>query len=126
MSDQQTIRLPETVENLVRVLGQNSAIALMQAMPKLRFKVPLKTPQNLIDILGNDKAGAFCAEYAGEHFYCPDAANILRIYRDQTIIASDATVESLAREHGLSYRRIQQIRSTTANNINEQQTDLFA
>ena len=122
-------QLPESVSELVRVLGEVDALALMQAFPKMLLDIPYHASRSdkFRGILNEQAIIALCETYGGERLYIPDDANILRAYRDQSIINDygKKSVPELAREHGLSVRWIHKIQEPCREEQHEDQGSLF-
>ncbi len=104
-----------TANDLVRVIGEDKALKLMTAYPKVMLEIP-RNPEKapcLQQVVGYSATVKLCEYYHGDYIYIPSAENILRAYRDKKIRQERGkkSVDTLAREHGLSYRRIQQIQA---------------
>lgn len=122
-------QLPETVKELVRLIGESEAIVLMEAYPKMEIDIPRRSNNNnrLHRILTAQSVKAICDYFKGERLYIPDASFILREYRNQNIIDAygEKSASQLAREHNLSVRWIRKILAETRAKHNEGQMGLF-
>ena len=127
-------QLPETVLDLIRVIGEADTLSLMRAFPKVNYDVPYDASKSVALKQAISFAGAerLCANYGGERLYVPDAANLLRIHRNEAIREAQGivSINDLAKEYGLSYRRIQQIQASDddgikLNEVDEKQGVLF-
>ena len=106
-------RLPPRVRALVKLLGVDAALALLEA----RGGVPLYIPKSIetarsyrwANALGSDALKALCEEFGGLSVELPKADSILRQMRNAAILR-DATrgvsTTTLAQEHRLCRRQV--------------------
>jgi hypothetical protein len=112
-------RLPDSVKELIDVIGFEAALALVRAFPGIPIKVPVgRRPdgvmfQRLVEAIGRTAAERFVFHYGGESGYVvPRCAAAIRAVRDAEIIAKydgGANVDNLARKYRLSVRQIRTI-----------------
>lgn len=116
-------RLPESIANIVELVGLDGALALVNAFGGLILPVPKgireedgNTREKLIEILGEPAALRFMATYGGERLTIARCAAALRDERDRQIIESYSRGESVAelvRRHQLTERQIRTILKRT-------------
>ena len=110
--------LPQSVRDIIDLVGVTPALALVRAYPGNILKVPKGAREDgqvrarLIGIMGLDAANTFIATYGGDRLSIPRCVEALRDERDQRIIASyddGQSVPELAVEHILTERQIRTI-----------------
>lgn len=107
--------LPDTVKDLIRVIGEHEAVKLMNAYPKMNLCIP-RSPDRaevLKKVLSTQAIELLCQYYDGETIYIPSAESLQRVHRDRAIQAAHGkkSLSKLAREYGLSTRRVRMIQS---------------
>lgn len=107
--------LPESVRQLVEVLGIGPAMALVRAYGGTTVYVPARdradgeTARTLARIIGESLAGELINRYSGERLYVPRCADALRDWRAMQIQSAydrGGRVADIARRHALSERQI--------------------
>lgn len=123
--------LPQSAQNLVRLIGLARAVRLIDQLGGTTF--PVAKGKNrlgqlryelLADAIGVDAADILTQEYGGEALYIPNCAAALRAVRNRAIhdrfdqltshssnpvYSSNEAVALLAREHRISDRRVWEI-----------------
>lgn len=114
--------LPQSVRDLIDLVGHTPAMALVSAFPGVTIRVPSghlvdgTMRLRLVEIMGEAAASAFMQAYRGERIPIPRCLAALRDSRDRRIIAAyDAgtPVSTLAMEHWLTERQIRTILKRT-------------
>jgi hypothetical protein len=119
--------LPESVQNLVRLIGFGLTMKMVNEMGGERLHIP-RRPEGgeydwLVDVLGEGAAEVVQKQYRGENLYIPFCARALIADRDRLVIAryeaflkagySGRAASRLIRRdpqfRGISYRTIQKI-----------------
>lgn len=138
--------LPESAQNLVRLIGMAKAVQLIDQLGGTTFPVSKSKTrlgqlryELLSDAVGVDAADILTKEYGGEMLYIPNCVAALRAVRNRAIHArfdeltnpasnptysSNEAVALLAREHRLSDRRVWDILKVLPK-YNQPQTSLF-
>lgn len=124
MKDIQLVDLPESAQNLVRLIGMPKTLRLVDHLGGTTFPVAKGLTRMgqaryelLAEVVGMDAADTLTAEYGGEPLYIPNCKDALRRVRDRGIhsrfdalvkagYSANGAVAELAREHKLSDRRI--------------------
>lgn len=110
--------LPKFVRDVVDLVGLPAAMALVNAYPGLRLKVPFGLREShvrtrLAGIMGTEAADTFIAVYAGNDLLIPRCADALRAARNQAIIGAydrgEKSVSQLALDYSLTDRQIRSI-----------------
>ena len=114
--------LPQSARDLITQIGLPATVALIQAMPGVRFPVPRGENNNpdgaarfaqLVEIVGYEATLILVQNYGNDRgLYVPSCKKAIVRARDRQIIAdygSGVTVLDLALKYRLSYRRIEGI-----------------
>ncbi len=114
--------LPQSARDLITQIGLPATVALIQAMPGVRFPVPRGENNNpdgaarfaqLVEIVGYEATLILVQNYGNDRgLYIPSCKKAIRRARDRQIIAdygTGVTVLDLALKSRLSYRRIEGI-----------------
>ncbi len=117
--------LPQSARDLIAQIGLPATVALIQAMPGVRFPVPRGETNNpdgaarfaqLVEIVGYDAALILMHNYGNDRgLYVPSCKKAILRARDRQIVAdysAGLTVLDLALKYRLSYRRIEGILNT--------------
>lgn len=117
--------LPQSARDLITQIGLPATVALIQAMPGVRFPVPRGENNNpdgaarfaqLVEIVGYEATLLLVQNYGNDRgLYVPSCKKAIVRARDRQIIAdygSGKTVLDLALKYRLSYRRIEGILNT--------------
>lgn len=117
--------LPRSARDLIAQIGLPATVALIQAMPGIRFPVPCGEHNNpegaarfaqLADVVGRDGALILVRNYGNDRgLYIPSCKKAILRARDRQIVAdygAGITVLDLALKYRLSYRRIEDILNT--------------
>ena len=106
--------LPQSIRNMIDVIGANAALALVRAYAGQIIKIPVGDTDGamrtrLIGIMGLDAACAFIKHYGGERMAVPRCLKALLAERNAVIIKKydgGQSVPSLVSEFNLTERRI--------------------
>ena len=114
--------LPQSARDLITQIGLPATVALIQAMPGIRFPVPRGENNNpdgaarfaqLVEIIGYEATLILVRNYGDDRgLYVPSCKKAILRARDRQIIAGygiGITVLDLALKYRLSYRRIEGI-----------------
>lgn len=114
--------LPQSARDLITQIGLPATVALIQAMPGIRFPVPRGENNNpdgaarfaqLVEIIGYEATLILVRNYGDDRgLYVPSCKKAILRARDRQIIAdygTGVTVLDLALKYRLSYRRIEGI-----------------
>lgn len=114
--------LPQSARDLITQIGLPATVALIQAMPGVRFPVPRGENNNpdgaarfaqLVEIVGYEATLILVQNYGNDRgLYVPSCKKAIVRARDRQIIAdygTGVTVLDLALKYRLSYRRIEGI-----------------
>lgn len=114
--------LPQSARDLITQIGLPATVALIQAMPGVRFPVPRGENNNpdgaarfaqLVEIVGYEATLVLVQNYGNDRgLYVPSCKKAILRARDRQIIAdygTGVTVLDLALKYRLSYRRIEGI-----------------
>lgn len=114
--------LPQSARDLISQIGLPAAVALIQAMPGVRFPVPRGENNNpdgaarfaqLVDIVGHEATLILVRNYGNDRgLYVPSCKKAILRARDRQIVAdygTGVTVLDLSLKYRLSYRRIEGI-----------------
>lgn len=114
--------LPQSARDLITQIGLPATVALIQAMPGVRFPVPRGENNNpdgaarfaqLVEIVGYEATLILVQNYGNDRgLYIPSCKKAIVRARDRQIIAdygTGVTVLDLALKYRLSYRRIEGI-----------------
>ena len=114
--------LPQSARDLITQIGLPATVALIQAMPGVRFPVPRGENNNpdgaarfaqLVEIVGYEATLILVQNYGNDRgLYVPSCKKAILRARDRQIIAdygTGVTVLDLALKYRLSYRRIEGI-----------------
>ncbi len=113
--------LPETAQEIVRLIGLPRAIDLFKALGGISFPAPHGRHNNrfgelrfemLAGCVGVDAANVLCREFGGTVFYIPKCQQALQSIRDRRIVRESdngTSVEELALRYRLSDRRVKDI-----------------
>lgn len=117
--------LPQSARDLITQIGLPATVALIQAMPGVRFPVPRGENNNpdgaarfaqLVEIVGYEATLILVQNYGNDRgLYVPSCKKAILRARDRQIIAdygTGVTVLDLALKYRLSYRRIEDILNT--------------
>lgn len=117
--------LPQSARDLITQIGLPATVALIQAMPGVRFPVPRGENNNpegaarfaqLVEIVGYEATFILVKNYGNDRgLYVPSCKKAILRARDRQIIAdygAGHTVLDLALKYRLSYRRIEGILNT--------------
>lgn len=112
--------LPQSARDLISQIGMSGAVALIQAMPGIRFPVPRGEDNNpagaarfaqLVEIIGYEATLVLVRNYGNDRgLYVPSCKKAIIRARDRQIVAeygTGASVIDLALRYKLSYRRIE-------------------
>ena len=107
-------RLPQSIRNMIDVIGANAALALVRTYAGQIIKIPVGDTDGamrtrLISVMGLDAACAFIKHYGGERMAVPRCLKALLAERNAAIIKkydSGQSVPSLVQEFNLTERRI--------------------
>lgn len=121
--------LPESLQEMVQVIGLRATIKLMEHFGGVRIWVPSEIPPDheLRRHLG-DAADKLASYYALESVAVPRGVTALRRIRDQQIrarYAAGQTAPALAREYGMTERRIWYIIAEAGETEPRRQGELF-
>ncbi|MBF0273459.1 MAG: hypothetical protein HQL98_15530 [Magnetococcales bacterium] len=110
-ADLEACFIPDSLQELVRVVGAEGALRLVAGFGGLTLALPtrLKPDGDLVRLLGWETAEALVAWGGGDRIYIPRAERALRCLRDQEIrrrVDAREPVADLARQYRLSERRI--------------------
>lgn len=102
---------PQSVLQMIELLGEDAAAAVTAALPGQRVYVPQSLPDQhvLIDRLGRELAAAIVTHYGGEFLTVPACMRQHQAERDEQILADRAAGESvtiLAARYGLTERGV--------------------
>lgn len=112
------MKLPQTAQDIVDVIGMDAAMALVRRYPGIPLKVPKgrrldgAMVQRLSSDIGQDAALKFIRHYRGEVVVIPRCADALRAMRNRQIIerySNGISVADLAREYKLTVRQIRSV-----------------
>ncbi len=120
--------LPESMAEVVEVIGLPAALRLAEGLPGVRVYVPERASEDhrLVEILGREAADRLCSHYATENLYIPRCIHAIRavrnlaIYRQRHIGAA-----TLAMRYGLTDRQVYNIIAAVLDAGSHQQQDLF-
>lgn len=114
--------LPQSARDLITQIGLPATVALIQAMPGIRFPVPRGENNNpdgaarfaqLVEVVGYEATLILVRNYGDDRgLYVPSCKKAILRARDRQIIAdygTGITVLDLALKYRLSYRRIEGI-----------------
>ena len=114
--------LPQSARDLITQIGLPATVALIQAMPGVRFPVPRGENNNpgggarfaqLVEIVGYEATLILVQNYGNDRgLYVPSCKKAILRARDRQIIAdygTGVTVLDLALKYRLSYRHIEGI-----------------
>ena len=114
--------LPQSARDLITQIGLPATVALIQAMPGIRFPVPRGENNNpdgaarfaqLVEIVGYEATLILVQNYGNDRgLYVPSCKKAIFRARDRQIISdygTGVTVLDLALKYRLSYRRIEGI-----------------
>lgn len=104
--------LPQTVVDLVELLGHEATMRLVDAFGGIEIEVPSGKVEGpltarIIEALGGGLAARFMATYGGEPLYIPRCAQAIRDERDRAIQAdydAGTRVPDIARKYMISER----------------------
>jgi hypothetical protein len=106
-------RLPAGVRRIVRTLGPQKAMHLLQARGGTRVKIPVHDDGVLSEIVGRDGVQLLQREFdAGVELDLPVAEKVVLELRNATIreqYQSGTSLQALALLHGLGRRQVQNI-----------------
>jgi hypothetical protein len=121
--------LPASLREMAAVTGYEAVMRLVAAYGGVRAPyVPAAMPAEhpYVRLLGAEAAAALAAQYGGSEYLaiprCARLAETLRRRAIETQAAAGWTLDRIARHHGLSRRRVQQI---LAGRADRTQTDMF-
>lgn len=114
--------LPQSARDLIVQIGLPATVALIQAMPGVRFPVPRGENNNpegaarfaqLVEIVGHEATLSLVQNYGNDRgLYVPSCKKAILRARDRQIVAdygNSVTVLDLSLKYRLSYRRIEGI-----------------
>ena len=121
--------LPQSIQDLLPIIGVDAALALVNARGGIAITVPLdpKPGHWMSAIIGYPELQALSANYGGEQIEVPRCHRALQAAREQQILADvDAghTINSIALRHGYTRRGINKMRERHRNKP-DNQPDLF-
>lgn len=114
--------LPQSVKDIADLLGLPAALSLVSAYGGVTVKVPVadgragKTRNDLVALLGEEKATTFIRHYAGERVVIARCQSVVRDVRDTEIIAkydSGISAAKLALEYDMTERNVRNILKRT-------------
>ncbi|TQV63947.1 MAG: DNA transposition protein [Halothiobacillaceae bacterium] len=132
--------LPESAQNIVRLIGIGKALRLIERLGGTTFPVAKGLTRMgqaryelLAEVIGMDASDTLTAEYGGETLYVPSCKAALRRVRDRAIHtrfdamvkgghSANGAVAELALEHKISDRRIWDILKVLPDSQDVQQT----
>ena len=107
--------LPETVRDLVSLIGMQSTLRLVDSFGGLTILVPkgderrgIIGRESLIEVVGRRCADRLIERYGGTRLYVASCRRAILALRDRSICSSYPvrSVKELAIEHGLSDRQV--------------------
>jgi Mor family transcriptional regulator len=119
------VKLPATAELLIRVIGYNAAIVMMEpghyggknyAVPKGELGRGEQTFAVLAEVIGMEAAKRLCGHFGGDCIYVPLLDKLHRAERDRGIVAaynSGTSVWQLSSDNAMSERQIRNILKKT-------------
>ncbi|AUN95894.1 Mor transcription activator family protein [Pseudazoarcus pumilus] len=122
--------LPESVIELVEVVGMSAALAIVEARGGIRFYVPVRFDPDhwLSKLVGCEAAQALIDYAAGDEIEVPRCAAALAAARERLIAAEAESGRSraeLARAYGYTERGIRKLLRRAEAREEERQADLF-
>lgn len=107
-------RVPSSLIELKRIAGEAAALSLVFAYGGCRIYMPSNIRPNhpLATLMGSPASKALAKVYGGSRINIPKKDAILRqlrIKEIQSARSKGASIDSLARKHNLSRRRVQQL-----------------
>lgn len=132
--------LPQSARDLIDLIGLPATVALIQAMPGIKYPIPVGEANNpagaarfsyLVEAVGDEAARILVREFGGDDLYVPSCKRAIILARDREIVAAydkGDQVWELALRYKLSYRSIEIILKKTDTSLvpDEKQADLFA
>lgn len=129
--------LPEIAIDLIRIVGWDGALCLIQKLAGQRWPVPMGSDNNpagrarfdaLATCVGSAGAAAIVAEYGGTWLDIPTCKTAVARARARQLRArrsNGARIEQLVSEFGLSRRRVFEILATEDSAKDSRQLDMF-
>lgn len=119
--------LPESVLDLIDVIGINAALTIVEQRGGIRLYVPAKATEShwLADLIGLDALQKLVDVYAREEIEIPRCAATLKDIKDREIASSTASNSELARQYGMTERNVRKIRRRVEARNNNDQIGLF-
>lgn len=121
--------LPESILELIDVVGLQAALAIVEERGGVRLFVPkiYKPDHWLCKLIGTDPAAKLIAYYGGEEIEISRCAAALNAVKEHQIANSDASNSELARQYGYTERGIRKLRRRVEerDGINANQIGLF-
>lgn len=130
--------LPFMAHELIRLVGWDAAICLIQRIGSQRWPVPMGPDNNdagrdrfavLQECCGYDGAMAIVAEFGGDWLDVPKCSLAMARARAREVRArrqAGAKIEELVRDCNLSRRRVFEILASDEPLIDERQIDMFS
>lgn len=131
ISDIDAADLPETLRDIVDMIGLPSTLKLVEKFPGVRVFVPrqknLEADHHLVQLLGADAAEKLAAYFDGSEYPVPKAAAALIRLRDRKIQQrrGDSTAAELALEFGLTERHVYRVWAAADQEFWNRQERLF-
>lgn len=123
--------LPETVKDLVDVIGMKAAMRIVEKRGGIRLYVPksAKDDHSLSTLIGLDNLEELVKIYGGEEIEIPRCEEALRAVRQRQIIADlqSGSCAEVALRHGYTERglRLMLRRAEARGEVKTNQMDLF-
>lgn len=123
---------PKSLLEIIEIIGEGVALKLVQRYAGQRIRIPVLSNATedhpLAQCIGLVELRKLIGLDGGRWIYIPRCANGLREQRNREIVTlysppHNVPVNELAQRYGLSYRRIEQILSSTV--IDDRQVSLF-
>jgi len=122
--------LPESVAELVGVVGVTAALAIVEERGGVRMYTPVKADPDhwLAKLIGMVALERLVEYYQGEEIELPRCVEAMRAAKDMVIVAeheAGASNADLARRYGYTERGIKKLRRRVGSVSTSPQTDLF-
>ena len=119
--------LPQSVIDLVDVVGLPAALVIVQERGGIRLCVPVTATRDhwLAKAIGMEAFARLVEVYAREEIEIPRCVDAMRALRAQEIAASDKSAAELARQHGYTERGIRKLKKRVSGQINDDQMEMF-
>lgn len=124
------VALPEIVQDLERIVGLATALAIVERWPGVHVHIPKEVPDDpkhwLIQTAGRDGAQKIIDVFCGETIVIPRCVQLLRSRRDHMLVeqySAGKSARDLALEFGVTERHVWRILADGP--ADERQLDLF-